>query len=68
MILGTAAAMPNEPDDKLDRIRERLRQAREDGATVIVRHPDGTIKSTRHVGRLPNGHTEWTEAENPAVP
>ena len=58
--------MPKEPNNKLDRIRERLRKAREDGATVIVRRPDGSIKSTRHVRRLPDGRTEWSEAENPA--
>ena len=56
-------------DDIIEHFREKMSQAREDGARVIVRRDsDGVVESVRWIRRLPDGTTQWTDDTGKPIP
>ena len=55
--------------DTIEQFREKMRQAREHGAKVVVRRDsDGVIESVRWIRRLPDGTTQWTDDTGKPIP
>jgi hypothetical protein len=58
---------PN-PAKKIEAFKQKMQRIRERGAKVVVRRGDGTVESVRHLRRLPDGSTQWTDEAGHPLP